>query len=137
MDNYVTMREKIVNFNKGRHEIEDLVKKSLENEEDLVVLYIHRDRNYIKYGTLFHGSKVETNTIEMLSDKSLKIIYDSLKDEYKDDFSLGFSHDVLGKTFLKIWINEKVLIQIYSSHPYDVEWFGKEIDEVYNHSKKS
>ena len=128
--------ERLAKFNNGCHEIDDLVKKGLESEENSAGIYIHRHSNSIKYGTFFRGAKIEVNTIEMPSDESLKIIYDLLKDKYKDNFSLGYSHDVLGKTYLKIWINEKVLVQIYSIHQYDVEWFYKEIDEVYNHNKK-
>ena len=136
MDNYLTDRERMESFNNACNEIKDLVKDCLNSEESLVGLYIHRDNNSIRYGTLFSGMRLEVNTISMLNENSLKTIYDLLKDEYKDSFELGFSHDVQGKTFLKIFINEKVLIQVYSSNPYDVKWFRDESDELYGKKGK-
>lgn len=94
--------------------------------EDVHVLFIHRDNAEIKYGEFNKGFKDLKGIIHMQREDDLKSVYCLIQNEFGENFKRGSKH-----TFGKGWsllasISENVLVDIDSNRSSDSNWIFEE-----------
>jgi len=118
-DNIITSISDVLNF------IKDEYRKVNESNE-MKSIYLLRVSNTIKYGIKSNGMNCEKSFSVMTAEDDLKEIYRLLKFEFESEFELMSSHSLDGTYRLIPIINERLMVIIDSTNPYDQNWFCEE-----------
>lgn len=118
-DNIITSISDVLNF------IKDEYKKANEGNV-MKTIYLLRVSNTIKYGIKSNGMNCEKSFSVMTADDDLEEVYKLLKQEFESEFKLMTSHSFDGTYRLMPIINERLMVIIDSTNPYDQNWFCEE-----------
>ena len=108
------------NINALKQEYEAFLKyiKSRVEADEISILYITRENDYIHYGK-----------IKMTDENSLKTLYELLKTEFSSLFSYGSKHTFGMGWSLYPTISDNILIEIESNSSADEIWFYEEVQK--------
>ena len=120
-DNIITSISDVLNF------IKDEYRKANEGNV-MKSIYLLRVSNTIKYGIKSNGMNCEKSFSVMTADDDLEEVYKLLKQEFESEFKLMISHSFDGTYRLMPIINERLMVIIDSTNPYDQNWFCEEVN---------
>ncbi len=119
------------NINALKQEYEAFLKyiKSRVEADEISILYITRENDYIHYGKINHGVREDVGNIKMTDENSLKTLYELLKTEFSSLFSYGSKHTFGMGWSLYPTISDNILIEIESNSSADEIWFYEEVQK--------
>lgn len=137
-----TKIEKIMNYGDDETAFSNYINELLQYIHELKTdghfhtIYLHRIHAGVKYGEIGQNGKTHKGTIQLNNMDGFKIIYDTIQDEFKEEFDMGLKY-----TEDKGWIplstiSNNLILDIDSTEEYDYDWFSEYADKLENNNQK-
>lgn len=126
----------VVNYGDDEEKFQNDIKELLQYIHELMkdefhAIFLKRVQAGVYYGEYKKGIQLKKGVINLNNEDGLKRIFDSIQDEFQENFVLGAEHNCIeGWTPLSC-IGDNVVLKVESIEEYDKNWFYQ-----YTHNDK-
>lgn len=126
----------VVNYGDDEEKFQNDIKELLQYIHELMkdefhVIFLKRVQAGVYYGEYNKGSKLKKGIINLNNEDGLKRIFDSIQDEFQENFELGAEHNDMDGWSPLSTIGDNLVLKVESDEIYDKNWFYE-----YTHSDK-
>lgn len=108
--------------------------KNLAQSDEKIRIYLKRHDDIIEYKIYKNRNKILTDSIKLIDDNSLRVIYDCLKQAFFDSYKE--IHKNINDDFIRLEINNRILISFDSRYYSDIKWFNEQANKTLQKVKR-